>query len=54
MGMLIAWFSVIVFLLGTVLYFAAPGKWSGYGLALVTGSMAGICVAFATKLVRLL
>ena len=52
--MLIAWLPIIVFLVGTLLYFAAQSKWSAFGLALVTGSAAGICVAFATKLVRLL
>lgn len=52
--MLIGWFSIIVLILGAALYFGSTSKWSGFGLALVTGSTAGICVALATHLVRLL
>jgi hypothetical protein len=52
--MLIAWFSVIVFVVGTVLHFAGKGDWKSYGTALVIGSGAGICGALATHMVKLL
>jgi hypothetical protein len=52
--MLIAWFSVVVFVVGSVLHFAAPWKWAGYGTALVTGSTAGLCIGMAGRVLRIL
>jgi hypothetical protein len=52
---MIAWLPLVVALVGLLLYvLSANPKVSTLGLALFTGGVTGICVAFAGRLVRLL
>lgn len=52
---MLAWFPVVVALVGLVLYvIPGPAKAQAIGLALITAGATGLCVAFAGRLLRIL
>jgi len=52
--MLVALLPVLVLLIGLVMYLAGSGKAGAIGLAMFTGGVTGLCVAFAGRVLRLL
>jgi hypothetical protein len=55
MGMLIAWLPLVVAIVGLLMYaLSTNGKVAAIGLAMFTGGVTGLCVAFAGRLIRIL